>query len=100
MKNSEYFESCVTYAEFPFRLSQWAHFRKRISSKIQERSEEKILFSNFQTLIRNEKHKTIFKILLVKSSENFIFLPAFNLIMCFKEFWQNNHFENMRAGFL
>ena len=43
-----------------------------------------------ETLIRNEKHKTIFKILLIKISENnFILLPAFYLIMFFMKASKN-----------
>ena len=49
--------------------------------------------------------KVFSKILLMKSSgSNFISLPAFYLINWVmkapKIFWQNNHFENIRADFL
>ena len=44
------------------------------------------------------------KLLLVKSSEStFVFtciLPDYVFHESLKEFWQNRHFENMRAGFL
>ena len=45
------------------------------------------------------------KMLLLKSSENnFVFSPAFYLIMCFMKapnnFGKKSHFENMKAGFL
>ena len=45
--------------------------------------------------------KVYSKILLMKSSRNsFIFLPDCVSHETSKEFWKNNHFENMRADFL
>ena len=45
----------------------------------------------YLTLFRNEKHKTILKILIMKNLENsFVFLPVFYLIMCFMKALKNS----------
>ena len=57
------------------------------------------------SLMRKKKELTIFKNCIsekfIKTTLFFIFiLPDFVVHESPKEFWKNNHFENMRASFL
>ena len=55
------------------------------------------------SLMHKKPELSIFKIVLVKSSgKNFFtcILPDYVFHEIPKEFWKNNHFENMRASFL